>query len=37
MYAFAINHGVLLNLNLMYMLGSAGPVIEPSLGYVFGL
>ena len=37
MYAFAINHGVLLNLNLMYMLGSPGFVIEPSLGYTFGL
>jgi hypothetical protein len=37
MYAFAINHGVLLNLNLMYMLGSSGFVIEPSLGYSFGL
>jgi hypothetical protein len=36
---FAINerHGVILNVNLMYMLGSPGFVIEPSLGYEIGL
>lgn len=37
MYAVSTGHGPILNLNLMYMLGSAGPVIEPSLGYQFGL
>jgi hypothetical protein len=36
---FAINerHSVVLNLNLMYMLGSPGFVMEPSLGYEIGL
>jgi hypothetical protein len=37
MYAFNEKHGLVLNLNLMYMLGSSGPVIEPSLGYELGL
>jgi hypothetical protein len=36
MYAFKPRHGLLLNLNFMYMLGSTGPVIEPSLGYEYG-
>jgi hypothetical protein len=36
-YAFKENMGVQANVNLMYMLGSSGPVIEPSLGLVFGL
>ncbi|HVU02268.1 MAG TPA: hypothetical protein VHE30_10975 [Polyangiaceae bacterium] len=35
MYAIAVNHGLVLNLNFMYMIGSgaSGAVIEPSLGY----
>jgi hypothetical protein len=37
MYALRPQHGPILNLNLMYMLGSSGPVIEPSLGIVYGL
>lgn len=37
MYAFGQNHGLVVNLNLMYMLPASGPVIEPSLGYEFGL
>jgi hypothetical protein len=37
MYAFTPRHGLVLNLNFMYMLGSSGPVLEPSLGYEFGL
>lgn len=36
-YAFKENMGVQANVNLMYMLGSSGAVIEPSLGMVFGL
>jgi hypothetical protein len=31
------NGGVLLNLNIMFMLPSSGTVLEPSLGYVLGL
>jgi len=31
------NGGVLLNLNIMFMLPSSGTVLEPSLGYVIGL
>jgi len=37
MYAFSVKHGFVLNLNFMYMLGSSGPVIEPSLGYELSL
>ncbi len=37
MYAFTKNSGLQLNVNLMFMLPTSGPVIEPSLGYVFGL
>jgi hypothetical protein len=36
MYAFTPKHGLVLNLNFMYMLGSSGPVLEPSLGYELG-
>ena len=36
-YAFKEQIGVQANLNLMYMLGSSGPVLEPSLGVVYGL
>jgi len=37
MYAFGINHGLVLNLNLMVMLPATGFVIEPSLGYQIAL
>lgn len=37
MYAFTPKHGLVLNLNVMYMLGSSGAVIEPSLGYELSL
>jgi hypothetical protein len=37
MYAFGKNHGLVLNVSLMYMLPSSGVVFEPSLGYVLGL
>lgn len=37
MYAIGVQHGLVLNVNFMYMLGSSGPVIEPSLGYAIGL
>jgi hypothetical protein len=36
-YAFAENMGVQLNLNLMVMLPSSGFVLQPSLGFVYGL
>jgi hypothetical protein len=36
-YAFKPNMGVQLNVNLMYMLPTSGPVIQPSLGFVYGL
>ncbi len=36
-YAFTGNLGVQANFNFMYMLGSSGPVLEPSLGFVYGL
>jgi len=36
-YAFKDNLGVQANVNFMYMLGTTGPVIEPSLGVVYGL
>jgi hypothetical protein len=36
MYAVSKNHGVVLNLNLMFMLPSSGFVLEPSLGYAVG-
>ena len=36
-FAFKEQIGVQLNVNGMYMLGSSGPVIEPSLGFVYGL
>jgi hypothetical protein len=37
MYAFGKNHGLVLNLDLMYMLPASGVVIQPSLGYQVGL
>jgi hypothetical protein len=37
MYAVTPSSGVQLNVNLMYMLPTSGLVIEPSLGYIFGL
>ena len=36
-YALSPNSGFQANLNLMMMLGTSGFVIEPSIGYVFGL
>jgi hypothetical protein len=36
-YAFKEQIGVQANVNFMYMLGASGPVIEPSLGIVYGL
>lgn len=36
-YALSPNGGFQLNLNIMQMLPTSGQVIEPSLGYVFGL
>jgi len=36
MYAFKDNIGAQLNVNLMYMLPTSGPVIQPSLGVVYG-
>jgi hypothetical protein len=36
-FAFTPNLGVQANVNFMYMLGSSGLVIEPSLGFVYGL
>jgi hypothetical protein len=36
-YAFTPQLGAQLNFNFMYMLGSSGPVLEPSLGLVYGL
>jgi hypothetical protein len=36
-YAFKENLGAQLNLNLMYMLPTSGPVLQPSLGLVYGL
>lgn len=35
-YAFKENIGAQLNVNLMYMLPTSGPVIQPSLGIVYG-
>ena len=37
MYAFTKNSGLQLNVNIMFMLPTSGPVVEPSLGYVLGL
>ncbi|MEB2311420.1 MAG: hypothetical protein OZ928_06195 [Polyangiaceae bacterium] len=37
MYALTPNSGLQLNLNVMFMLPTSGTVLEPSLGYVFGL
>ena len=37
MYALSPSSGIQLNLNIMFMLPTSGTVIEPSLGYVFGL
>ncbi len=37
MYALTKNSGLQLNVNVMFMLPTSGQVIEPSLGYVFGL
>ncbi|HEY5372328.1 MAG TPA: hypothetical protein VIK01_01520 [Polyangiaceae bacterium] len=36
-YAFKENLGAQLNVNLMYMLPTSGPVIQPSIGIVYGL
>jgi len=36
-YAFTPQLGAQLNVNFMFMLGASGPVIEPSLGLVYGL
>jgi hypothetical protein len=36
-YALSKNGGVQLNINVMHFLPTSGQVIEPSLGYVFGL
>jgi hypothetical protein len=35
MYAFGVNHGLVLNIDLMFMLPATGLVIEPSAGYQF--
>jgi hypothetical protein len=37
MYAFGANHGLVLNLNFMILLGAPGFAVEPSLGYEIGL
>jgi len=37
MYAFGVNHGLVLNLNFMLMLPATGFVVEPSLGYQLAL
>lgn len=37
LYALSPNSGLQLNLNIMFMLPTTGQVIEPSLGYVFGI
>jgi hypothetical protein len=36
-YAFKENLGAQLNINLMYMLPTSGPVIQPSIGIIYGL
>jgi hypothetical protein len=36
-WAIGENHGPVLNLNLTYMLPSSGVVIQPSIGYMYGL
>jgi len=36
MYAFKGNLGAVLNVNIMYMLPTSGPVIQPSLGLEYG-
>jgi hypothetical protein len=36
-YAFKENLGAQLNLNLMYMLPTSGPVLQPSIGLIYGL
>jgi hypothetical protein len=36
-YAIKEQIGIQANLNLMYMLGSSGPVIQPSIGVIYGL
>jgi hypothetical protein len=36
-YAVKEQIGIQANVNFMYMLGSSGPVIEPSLGVIYGL
>jgi hypothetical protein len=36
-FALKDNMGVQANFNFMYMLGSSGPVLEPSLGFIYGL
>ena len=35
-YAFKENITAQLNLNLMYMLPTSGPVLQPSLGVTYG-
>jgi hypothetical protein len=37
MYAFAPNHGLVVNLNFMFMLPATGFVLEPSVGYQLSL
>jgi hypothetical protein len=37
MYAFGVNHGLVLNLNMMLMFPAVGFVLEPSLGYQLSL
>lgn len=37
MYALTKDSGIQLNVNFMYLLPTTGQVIEPSLGYVFGM
>jgi hypothetical protein len=37
MFAFKDNMGITLNANVMYMLPASGIVIEPSLGFSYGL
>jgi hypothetical protein len=37
MFAFKENMGITLNANVKYMLPASGIVIEPSLGFSYGL
>jgi hypothetical protein len=36
-YAFKENMGIQVNGSFMYMLGAPGPVLQPSLGFIYGL